>query len=70
MSTYFPEVREVKMDLSGRELTISTGKFAHQADGAVTVSLGDTVILATCGMGPGNPDADWFPMSVDYIEKK
>lgn len=69
MSTYFPEVREVKMDLAGRELTISTGRFAHQADGAVTVSLGDTVILATCGMGPGNPNADWFPMSVDYIEK-
>jgi polyribonucleotide nucleotidyltransferase len=69
MNTYFPPVHEVKMDLAGRELKITHGKYARQADGAVTVSYGDTVILATCGVGPGNPDAEWFPMSVDYIEK-
>jgi polyribonucleotide nucleotidyltransferase len=54
----------------GREITIETGKLARQADGAVVVRLGDTMLLATV---VSNKDAkegvDFLPMSVDYQEK-
>jgi polyribonucleotide nucleotidyltransferase len=54
----------------GREITIETGKLARQADGAVVVRLGDTMLLATV---VSNKDAkegvDFLPLSVDYQEK-
>ncbi|GAA4450713.1 polyribonucleotide nucleotidyltransferase [Nibrella saemangeumensis] len=54
----------------GREITIETGKLARQADGAVVVRLGDTMLLATVVT---NKDAkegvDFLPLSVDYQEK-
>jgi len=53
---------------AGRELKIETGRYALQADGAVTISLGDTVLLATAGIG--NPiDGDFLPLSVDFEER-
>ena len=54
----------------GRTITIETGKLARQADGAVVVRMGDTMLLATV---VANQDAregvDFLPMSVDYQEK-
>lgn len=57
------------MELAGRELTIETGTYAHQSDGAVTVSLGDTVIFASAMMGGAREGAGFFPLMVDYEEK-
>ncbi len=54
----------------GRTITIETGKLAKQADGAVMVSMGDTMLLATvCSAKDANPGVDFMPLSVDYKEK-
>lgn len=47
-----------------------TGEIARQADGAVMVNMGDTVVLVTV-MVDKNPgkDRDFFPLTVDYQEK-
>jgi polyribonucleotide nucleotidyltransferase len=54
----------------GREVSIETGKLAKQADGAVVVRCGDTMLLATVvsNLEP-KPGADFLPLSVDYQEK-
>ena len=54
----------------GREITIETGKLARQADGAVVVRLGDTMLLATVvSSKDAKEGTDFLPMSVDYQEK-
>lgn len=54
----------------GREIVIETGKLAKQADGSVTVSMGNTVLLATVTAAKdANPGVDFMPLSVDYKEK-
>ncbi|HAI70534.1 MAG TPA: polyribonucleotide nucleotidyltransferase [Gammaproteobacteria bacterium] len=51
-------------------ITLETGEIARQADGAVIVSMGDTVVLVTVvGSKQGNPDKDFFPLTVDYQER-
>lgn len=57
------------MDLAGRKLTIETGILANQSHGAVTVSLGDTVVFSSAMMGEPRENTDFFPMMVDYEEK-
>ncbi len=54
----------------GKKLSIETGKIARQADGAVILTSGDTVILATVvGAKKAKPDIDFFPLTVNYQEK-
>ena len=54
----------------GRTITIETGKLAKQADGAVTVRMNNTVLLATvCAAKDANPGVDFMPLQVDYKEK-
>jgi len=54
----------------GRTITIETGKLAKQADGAVTVRMGNTMLLATvCGAKEATPGTDFMPLSVEYKEK-
>ncbi len=51
-------------------ITFETGEIARQADGAVMVSMGDTVVLVTVvGNKDSNPDKDFFPLTVDYQER-
>lgn len=53
-----------------RTLSIETGKIARQADGAVLVQYGDTIVLVTAVSAPEeNEEADFFPLTVDYREK-
>ena len=53
-----------------REITISTGKLAKQADGAVVVKQGDTMLLATVvAAKDAKPDVEIMPLSVEYKEK-
>ena len=54
----------------GRTITIETGKLAKQADGAVMVTMGNTMLLATvCAAQDAVPGTDFMPLSVDYKEK-
>lgn len=54
----------------GRTITIETGRLAKQADGAVVVKMGDTMLLATVvSAQEANADVDFMPLSVDYREK-
>ncbi len=54
----------------GREITIETGKLARQADGAVVLRMGNTMLLATVVSNKeGKAGADFLPLSVDYQEK-
>ena len=53
-----------------RELVLETGEIARQASGAVLASLGDTTVLATVvGARSAQPGRDFFPLTVDYVEK-
>ncbi len=52
------------------EVTLETGEMARQADGAVKVSMGDTVVLVTAvGRKEADPGRDFFPLTVNYQEK-
>jgi polyribonucleotide nucleotidyltransferase len=63
-------MKKYEVDVRGRTLTFETGKMARQADGAVVVQYGDTVVLATA-VAAKNPKMglDFFPLTVDYQEK-
>src|SRR3954462_15824720 len=51
-------------------VTLETGEVAHQASGAVLVNIDDTVVLATVvASKTSKPGQDFFPLTVDYIEK-
>src|SRR5262249_48520397 len=51
-------------------VTIETGEMARQAEGAVRVSMGDTVVLVTaCAQPTAAPGRDFFPLTVNYVEK-
>ncbi|MFQ3660963.1 MAG: polyribonucleotide nucleotidyltransferase [Chloroflexaceae bacterium] len=64
------QVFSVSAEIAGRTLTLEAGKFAEQADGAVTVRYGDTMLLATVvGAREAREGADFFPLTVDYEEK-
>jgi polyribonucleotide nucleotidyltransferase len=54
----------------GREISIETGKLARQADGAVVLRMGNTMLLATVVANQTHKEGtDFLPMSVDYQEK-
>ena len=51
-------------------VTIETGRLARQADGAVLVSMGDSVVLVTAvGRKEAAPGKDFLPLTVNYVEK-
>ncbi|HNN08498.1 MAG TPA: hypothetical protein PKM62_06165, partial [Azospira sp.] len=51
-------------------VTLETGEISRQAGGAVLVSIDDTVVLCTVvGSKKVKPGQDFFPLTVDYIEK-
>ncbi len=63
-------MEEAKIALGAEELTIGTGKLAKQADGAVTVKYGGTMILVTCVCShQGREGIDFFPLTVEYQER-
>lgn len=60
----------VEMDLGGKRLVIETGRLAKQADGAVLVQYGDTVVLVTAVVsGEPRQGVDFLPLYVDYRER-
>jgi polyribonucleotide nucleotidyltransferase len=59
-----------EIEIANRLLKIETGKLANQAESAVTVRYGDTVVLATTGIGPARQEAgDMVRLTVDYEER-
>jgi polyribonucleotide nucleotidyltransferase len=61
---------KVDIDFSGRTISISTGKMAKQANGSVTVSCGDTIVLVTAVAAKTVKEGqDFFPLTVNYQEK-
>jgi len=63
-------IQRVEIEWGGRPLVIETGKIARQADGAVTVTYGDTTVLATAvAERTPKPGLDFFPLTVNYQEK-
>ncbi|MGB4261388.1 MAG: polyribonucleotide nucleotidyltransferase [Candidatus Cloacimonas acidaminovorans] len=57
-------------DFCGRKLIVETGKMAKQANGSVFIQYGETVVLVTATMSKETAeDQDFFPLTVDYIEK-
>ncbi len=52
------------------QVTLETGEIARQSDGAVLVSMGDTVVLVTAvARKKADPNKDFFPLTVNYVEK-
>src|SRR5213082_4193164 len=62
------DVTRVSVEVGGTEITFETGKLAKQASGAVVVSAGDTVVLATATAG-NLRDVDFLPLTVDVEER-
>ncbi|MEO6797645.1 MAG: polyribonucleotide nucleotidyltransferase [Candidatus Dormibacter sp.] len=63
-------MNQTQLELGGRTLTIETGRVAQQASGAVTVRMGETMLLVTAVMSPSPREGiDFFPLTCDYEEK-
>ena len=64
------DVFKVERQIADKVLSIETGKIGRQADGAVVVQYGDTIVLVAAVTAPPRfDDIDFFPLSVDYREK-
>jgi len=61
--------KKVETELGGRLFSIETGKMAKQADGAVLVTYGESMVLVTVVATENFRDIDYFPLTVEYQEK-
>ena len=69
MSTTTPG-ETVTIEIGGEDISLSSGRMAKQADGAVVVRSGETMVLATAvGRTEAREGADFFPLTVDIEEK-
>jgi polyribonucleotide nucleotidyltransferase len=64
-------LKRYEIDFSGKKLIVEHGRMAQQAGAAITVQLGETVVMAAATMskGPRGGDMDFFPLMVDYEER-
>jgi polyribonucleotide nucleotidyltransferase len=69
MPSYWFKPETVSFELGGRTLTLETGRMAKQAAGAVVVTYGETVVLVTVTTGKPREGIDFFPLTVDFVEK-
>ena len=56
-------------ELFGKAYTLTSGEIAKQATGAVVVSQGDTIVLVTAVVSNERRDTDFFPLTVDFVER-
>jgi polyribonucleotide nucleotidyltransferase len=61
--------RSFSMNWAGRELTVETGQLAKQANGAVLVKYGESVVLSTATASKHPKDIGFFPLQVNYEER-
>ena len=60
----------VEVEINGQRMAIETGKVAKQADGAVVVRYGGSMVLATCVAAKSAKESqDFFPLTVEYRER-
>ena len=60
----------LRAPFGANEIIIETGRLARQADGAVLVTMGETVVLVTvCGARSAKFGTDFLPLTVEYVEK-
>lgn len=59
----------VTTSVGGKQITIETGRLAKQADGSVLVSCGNNMVLVTAVSSKKASELDFFPLTVEYIEK-
>ena len=59
----------VSTQIAGKTLTLETGELARQATVSVLARLGDTMVLVTVVAGLKNTELDYFPLSVEYVER-
>ncbi len=64
-----PEIKRYSTTVGTRTITFETGKLAHQAGGAVTIALDDSIVFAAATMGGVRDGIDFFPLSVEYEER-
>lgn len=57
------------VEIGGRTMTLEVGRFAEQATSAVLARYGDTMVIATVVTSPEESKLDYFPLSVEYIER-
>ncbi|MDR1907863.1 MAG: polyribonucleotide nucleotidyltransferase [Holosporales bacterium] len=70
MTDSFFKIHKEEVDFAGKTLVLETGHMARQADGAVLVTYGGTIVLCTAvGAKKANESADFFPLTVHYQEK-
>ena len=60
---------EKSIDIDGQKLTLQFGKLAQAVDTSVYATLGETAVLVTIALGAENNNLDYFPLTVDYVEK-
>jgi polyribonucleotide nucleotidyltransferase len=60
---------KVEATINGIKIALETGKFAKQASGAAVARIGDTMVLSTACAGNESEEADFFPLTVEYIAK-
>jgi len=64
-----PEVKRYSTTVGTRTVTFETGKLAHQAGGAVTIALDESIVFAAATKGAVREGIDFFPLSVEYEER-
>ncbi len=69
MPNYWFKPETVTFDFGGRPMTIETGRLAKQAAGAALVTYGETAVLVTATHADPRPGIDFFPLTVDFVEK-
>ncbi len=63
-------IQTVETELAGRKIKLETGRLALQANGAVTIQMGESIVLCTAMMAEeGKPEADFFPLTIEYQER-
>lgn len=60
---------EKSLELQGKTLTLQFGKLAQAVDTSVYATMGGAAVLVTVAVGAENPAIDYFPLSIEYVEK-
>ena len=66
---YWFESQTLTLEVGGRPITIESGRLAKQAAGAALVTSGETVVLVTVCTADPREGIDFFPLTVDFVEK-
>ncbi len=62
-------MKKAETTIDGINISIETGRMAKQASGSTVIRMGDTMVLTTACSGAPREGIDFFPLSVEYIEK-